>query len=88
MKTVITIVLDDEKEHFNWRCDRAEDAELVENYKRQLADVTENIPDSLEKKEPVSDMIYWVLKEFNGKISEQLEPYTLHNETEGLAEVL
>lgn len=88
MKTVITIVLDEDKEHFNWRCDRGENTELVEIYTKQLADVTVSTPDALEKKEPISDQIYWALNEFHDQIAEQLEPYKLHSPEERLAKVL
>lgn len=75
MKTAITILFDEEKQHWSWRCERAEDAQLVENFKKQMEDVTVSIPDSLEKFEPVSNGIESAIWHFLRGFSEQFCKY-------------
>lgn len=77
MKTVVTIVFDEEKQHWSWRCERAEDTQLVENFKKQLEDVTVGIPDSLEKLEPVSTGIESAIWYFLRGFGEQFSKYDL-----------
>ena len=90
MKTVFTLVIDEDLHRFGWRVDRNESKEVLAELYKRLLDSDENCKhDALEEMEPISAQFESILKEdVLPELDRQLEPYVLFNPAEHTSEVL